>query len=158
MNRNLLLGFVVVLALLLGVPFLSALKRNAAPPPAPAPAAAPAAPAAAEEETPPAEPEPAIEYNEEAPPPPVPQNLTAQDLVGSAWEVNTQYGMIQVQLNGGGSAVASHPMAGTLSGNWRITGNQVVVKASFMNQTQTIRAQVCGTTLCVNGVPLRRLR
>jgi hypothetical protein len=159
MNKGLLVGFAVILVLLLGLPMMNTLKQNVGAPSATPASSEVAAPGSDEVAQPlaqlPPDPQPEMQAS---PPPPVPQMLTAQDLVGSAWEVNTQYGAIQVQLNAGGQATASHPMAGAMNGSWQVSGNQVVVTASFMNQTQRVVAQVCGTTLCVDGAPLRRLR
>lgn len=88
--------------------------------------------------------------------PTIPSGLP--DFTGSVWQVNTPYGPVQVQLNPGGQAIASHPMVGTVTGTWRQSGNQVFISASFMGQTYNIAADICGNTLCYQGRPITRLR
>ncbi len=89
-------------------------------------------------------------------PPAIPQG--PPDFTGTAWSIPTPYGVAQVSLNPGGQAVASHPMVGTITGNWRVQGNKIIATVSFMGQTQTVSADICGNTLCYNGQPLQRLR
>ncbi|MBP8129996.1 MAG: hypothetical protein KA184_10510 [Candidatus Hydrogenedentes bacterium] len=81
------------------------------------------------------------------PPPPAPpprrapqqpQGWNAQNLVGTAWAVGTQYGNFIVHLQPGGQAIASTPM-GTVVGNWRASGNNLTVSA--MGQSYTCRIQ-----------------
>ncbi len=166
MNKNLLIGFGVILAVVLGLPLLASVVRPSGSP------ASTAAPATAQtpEPTPP-----------QVTPQPTPnrqqqqhrqqknrgggqgrgggqRNMTAQDLVGTAWQVNTPEGQVQIQLQGGGNATASHPMLGTIPGKWQVQGNRVTATVSVMGQSHTISCQIRGNQLIYEGKPVRRLR
>jgi hypothetical protein len=78
--------------------------------------------------------------------------------VGTAWEVSSPYGPVQVEVGPNGQAVFNHPMVGALQGTWNMQGNKVNVSASFMGQTQSISATVKGSTLSAPGQNIRRLR
>ncbi len=160
MNRKILLVFFVIIGLLVGVPFLAVIKnqvvgsnnvQNANPSSQQSEGSSPKLMQT---------PMPNIPQQSSPPPQvamsPVPSG--PPDFTGSVWQVNTPYGPVQVQLNPGGQAVASHPMVGTVSGTWRQAGNQVFITASFMGQTYNISADVCGNTLCYQGKPITRLR
>jgi len=151
MNNKLLIGFFVALAVVLGLPLVSQVQRGA--PTAPA-----AVPVPAERVSPP------VPQQQPAPPPaPRPQAQaprlpTAADLVGTAWEMKTPEGAVQVQLNQGGQAIASHPMVGNLNATWRVSGSRLTVKATFMGQSQTVTCEIGPEALWYNGQPVRRLR
>lgn len=148
MNYKLLVGFLAVLAVVASLPLVAGLT-----PPASLPAPAETAPPPEAVHAPPAMPA------KEAPaPPPNPPGLNAQTLAGTAWEVGTEYGPVQVQLLPGGQVSASHALAGQLSGTWRVNGNQLVVQVSVEGKMETMRATIQGNTLVAEGQQIRRLR
>jgi len=159
MKRGLVIFF-IVLAIILGLPFLAGLKNQFS-------SSVPQTTSGTKTENPesPANSAPPVS-TPAVPPPQVPQMqyqvpVVPQgppDFTGTAWSIPTPYGVVQVSLNPGGQAVASHPMVGTITGNWRVQGNKIVATVSFMGQTQTLAAEICGNTLCYNGQPLQRLR
>jgi hypothetical protein len=147
-DKKLILGVALVLVFLLGFPLLpAALKALQSPPAASqdesgtfeAPGAAPAATQA----VPSALTAPA---------------LTAQNLVGSAWQIDTQYGPVTAYLNAGGVASATHPAFGALSGTWQVNGSALIVTANVLGQTQTIQCAISGTQVLYNGKPVQRLQ
>ncbi|HOK09163.1 MAG TPA: hypothetical protein PLT82_07345 [Candidatus Hydrogenedens sp.] len=162
MNRGLII-FIVILVLVIGVPILAGLKNQFLPTSTPS---APTTSKSNQQTTasnlepnpnklvppPTQEAIPQVQYQV----PQIPQG--PPDFTGTMWSVPTPYGMVQVSLNPGGQAVASHPMVGNITGNWRVQGNKIVATVSFMGQTQTVAADICGNTLCYNGQPLQRLR
>lgn len=159
MKRGLIIFF-VVLAIILGLPFLAGLKNQlSSNTPQPTSGtnsgnsenSTTSAPTVATPVVPPPQ-APQMQYQV----PVVPQG--PPDFTGTVWSIPTPYGVAQVSLNPGGQAVASHPMVGTITGNWRVQGNRIVATVSFMGQTQTLAADICGNTLCYNGQPLQRLR
>jgi len=155
LNKPLLFGFVgVILVLLLGLPLLSqinsgtggggAVTQDAGNASAPAPRSA--APAASTS-------------------PPV----TAASLENTAWQFNTERGMVTVQLLPGGRVVATPPPAlagmvqqmtgkSTLDGNWSLSGNNLTATVSAMGQTQTINAQVVDGTIQYDGQTATRVQ
>lgn len=160
-NKKLLVIFFIVLAIIVSVPFLAGLQKQLSSPsvnpatganpastssPPPTPSATPTIPSPAEAI--PSSP-PMVPYY--AQPGPI-------DFTGTVWNVPTPYGAVQVALNPGGQAVATHQMVGTVVGSWRVQGNQVIVSATFMGQTQTVAADICGNTLCFRGRPIPRIR
>lgn len=159
MKRGLVIFF-IVLAIILGLPFLAGLKNqfsgntsqatSSTKPESSGKSPNPAPPDSTPIVPPPQTPQ--TQYQA----PVVPQG--PPDFTGTAWSIPTPYGVVQVSLNPGGQAVASHPMVGTITGNWRVQGNKIVATVSFMGQTQTVAADICGNTLCYNGQPLQRLR
>ncbi len=148
MNYKLLVGFLAVLAIVASLPLVAGL-RSPASTPAPAETAPPP-------ETLPAP--PAIPANEAPAPPPSPPGLNAQTLTGTAWEVGTEYGPVQVQLLPGGQVSASHALAGQLNGTWRVNGNQLIAQVSVEGKMETMRATIQGDTLVAEGQQIRRLR
>ena len=171
-NPKILIGAIVLLLIVLTVPLLLNSNRGTAG--APAPTAAPAAPVA------PALPPPPPVNAAAAPPPPdypivyappprtIPQYeqqqiasgppLTAETLVGTAWEVSTPQGAVAIEIGPNGQATASHPLVGAIPGKWSINGNKVTASASFMGQSMSIQAEIQGSTLKVPGQNIRRLR
>lgn len=146
-DRKLILGVVLVLVLLLGFPLLPAAIKAVQ---SPGGSAAGTSPPASE----PSEPTPAPVASV-APAPPV---LNAQSLVGSAWQIDTQYGPVTAYLNAGGIATATHPAFGGLSGTWQVNGNALIVTANVLGQTQTIQCTISGTQVLYNGKPVQRLQ
>lgn len=161
MKRGLIIFF-IVLAVIVGIPFLAGLKNqfmgNAAQTSSGGITQSSAGVSTPDTSVstpvvPPPQQVPQMQYQA---PPVIPQG--PPDFTGTAWSIPTPYGVVQVSLNPGGQAVASHPMVGTITGNWRIQGNKIIATVSFMGQTQTVSADICGNTLCYNGQPLQRLR
>lgn len=168
MNTKVLIGVIVVLVIVLASPLLLKGFRSPAqpaptapqtPPPPPPPLPAP--------DTPPIAINYPITYQE--PPRTAPQYerqqtgsnlppLTAETLVGTAWEVNTPYGVVAVELAPNGVMIASHPMVGSIQGKWSANGKNVSGSASFMGQTVPLQATIDGNTLKANGQNVRRLR
>ncbi len=159
MKRGLIIFF-IVLAVILGLPFLAGLKNQLMSPASQTATPANTQGSGTQTSTQPTVSTPSVPTS----PPPqsqyqipvIPQG--PPDFTGTAWNVPTPYGVVQVSLNPGGQAVASHPMVGTITGNWRVQGNKLVATVSFMGQTQTVSADICGNTLCFNGQPLQRIR
>lgn len=172
MNKKLIIGGIVALVIILALPLLLNFLGQTAPAPEPqAPRAAPAPSRAlpAEEETPPTPPEPIVWEGTHEPPPPVtPQyqqrdaggqaELNAETLVGTAWEVPTPHGTVQIELGPNGQATASHPLVGSIPGNWQIRGNRVTASATFMGESVSIDATIQGNRLSVPGQNIRRVR
>lgn len=173
LNPKILIGAIVVIIIVLAAPLLLNANRSAAPVPAAAPAA-PAAPALPPPPPPPpadaaAAPAP-IDYPVVYAPPPrtIPQYeqqqiasgppLTAETLVGTAWEVTTPQGSVAIEIGPNGQATASHPLVGAIPGKWSVNGNKVTASASFMGQSMSIQAEIQGSTLKVPGQNIRRLR
>ncbi|MCX8063723.1 MAG: hypothetical protein N3G21_00940 [Candidatus Hydrogenedentes bacterium] len=155
MNRKVIIIFFVIVGGVIGVPFLAVIKNQLGenvPQPSTPPKVENNSPSLSQ--TPVEIPQTPI-----MPQPNIPAIPTGPpDFTGSVWQVNTPYGAVQVQLNPGGQAVASHPMVGTVMGTWRQSGYQVFITANFMGQTYNISADVCGNTLCYQGKPIMRLR
>ena len=159
MKRGLIIFF-VILAIILGLPFLAGLKNQFL-----SNTSQTTSGTKTKSSESPSNPTPTVSTQVSPPPqapqmqyqaPVVPQG--PPDFTGTVWSIPTPYGVAQVSLNPGGQAVASHPMVGTITGNWRVQGNRIVATVSFMGQTQTLAADICGNTLCYNGQPLQRLR
>jgi len=148
MNYKLLVGFLAVLAVVASLPLVARLTPPASPPApaetAPSPEAVSAPPTMPADEAP-------------APPPSRP-GLNAEPLGGTAWEVGTEYGPVQVQLLPGGQVSASHALAGQLNGTWRVNGNQLITQVSVEGKMETMRATIQGDTLVAEGQQIRRLR
>ncbi len=164
-----------MLVIVLAVPILLSSVRGATPAPA-----TPAVPAASAPAAPPLPPPPPTETT--TPPPPVdypivyappprtiPQYeqrqgapsgppLTAETLVGTAWEAASPYGPVMIELGPNGQATATHFMVGVITGNWSVTGNKVRASVSFMGQSMSMDAEIAGSTLKVQGQSIRRLR
>ncbi len=159
MKRGLII-FCIVLVIVLGLPLIAGLKNQFVGTTSPSTTggnvsglSTPTTPAPTISTPPVQTPQiPQMQYQA----PVVPQG--PPDFTGTAWSIPTPYGVVQVSLNPGGQAVASHPMVGTITGNWRMQGNRITATVSFMGQTQTVSADICGNTLCFNGQPLQRLR
>ena len=84
--------------------------------------------------------------------------LTAETLVGTAWQVGSPYGPVVFEVGANGQAIANHPMVGQLPATWRVQGDKVVVSASFMGQSMTIDAKIQGQTLVAPGQEIIRMR
>lgn len=155
MNKKILIVFLGAVIVIIGVPFLATLKQQLqGTPPSVANTQKPEVPS----------PTPTSNLLESPQPTSIPSQLPSPipmgppDFTGSVWQVNTPYGAVQVQLNPGGQAIASHPMVGTITGTWRQVGNQMFITANIMGQTYNISAEICGNTLCYQGRPITRLR
>lgn len=159
-----------MLVIVLAVPILLNSMRGASP--------APEAPAAPAPVTPPPPPlpetaaaPPPVDYPIVYAPPPrtIPQYeqrqgapsgppLTAETLVGTAWEAASPYGPVVIELGPNGQATATHSMVGVITGNWSVNGNKVRASVSFMGQSMSMDAEIKGSTLKVQGQSIRRLR
>ncbi|MGC8739354.1 MAG: hypothetical protein ACP5UA_12020 [Candidatus Hydrogenedens sp.] len=159
MKRGLIIFF-IVLAVILGLPLVAGLKNQLS-----SSTPQPASKTNTENSGVSSTPTPSVS-TPIVPPPQTPQTqyqapVVPQgppDFTGTAWSVPTPYGVVQVSLNPGGQAVASHPMVGNITGSWRVQGNKIVATVSYMGNNQTVSADICGNTLCFNGQPLQRLR
>ncbi len=161
MNKKVLIIFAAVLALALAMPLIAGLAG--APPPAPqessaleAPANTPTAPPTPAPQAPP----PQAQQPAYTPPPrpAAPFQFDANTLAGTGWQVNTPYGTVQIFLEPGGQLVATHPMVGQITGNWRVAGRQVTATISAFGQTQTIACEIRGDQLVYQGRPVQRIR
>ena len=85
-------------------------------------------------------------------------DLTAETLVGTAWQVASPYGPVAVEFGPNGQAVAIHSMIGQIPATWRVQGNKVVAKASAMGQNITIDATIQGQNLVAQGQNIMRVR
>lgn len=134
MNKNLLIAGGVVLALILILPLLAALKGMAfvGVDSAPAGASASGSPDAAIASAP-----------MQAP------LLTAENLVGSAWNVSGY----TINLGAGGVATAALPF-GQVQGTWSINGATITVRA--MNKTVT--GTISGDQILIDGKPATRVQ
>jgi|GEM_PF-1063946 hypothetical protein len=170
-NTKIAIGVVAaVLLLVLMLPFVLNSLRAPAPEPEPA-VVAPAPP------PPPPPPEAAAETREipdfpvlYSPPPRTPAQyetrqsqssgpaLTAETLVGTAWEAPSPYGPVTIELGPNGQAVAHHSMVGSVTGNWSVHGSKVRASVSFMGQSMSMDADIKGNNLQVQGRSLRKLR
>lgn len=158
-DKKFIVVLAVAVAVFLGLPLvLNAVKDGGASavggaeanPAASAPSASASAPAPALAAPPP-----------QPVPPPAPvgaSGLTASSLTGTAWEADTQYGAVQIQLNPGGQLSATHPMIGAIPGTWNVSGNQLSATASAMGQPLNINCEIRGASLIYRGKPLKRLR
>ncbi len=150
MNKGVIIGIVVVLAVVLALPFVARLGKDeegvdtkAA---SPARAASKPAPKSA-----PTRPQPI------APPRPIasPQ-LNAQNIVGSVWE----YEGYTLQFQGGGQAsvylpgMTPGPNVQGIPAKWSVTGAQLKIEA----MGQTIEAKISGNQLLGPEGPIRRVR
>ena len=188
MNQKVKIGAIVVVALAaaLALPVMHLTNKDAAPQQrasaTPAPTEAPIAPTAPTAPTAPPEPvpeqEPLIWEGTYAPPSkPVPQylqergskagaegkkdtgtDLTAETLVGTAWQVNTPQGAVTVEFGPNGQGSATHPLVGAIPATWRVQGNKVIATASFMGQSMTIDAVIQGQALTVHGQSIKKMR
>lgn len=175
-NPKVLIISIVVLVVALAVPILLNTMRASSPAPAPASSPAPAPVAPLPPPPPPAPAEtaetpPPADYPVVYAPPPrtIPQYeqrqsvpsgpaLTAETLVGTAWEAASPYGPVVIELGPNGQATATHSMVGTVTGSWHVNGSKVTATVSFMGQTMSMDAEIKGSTLKVNGQSVRRLR
>lgn len=108
MNKGLIIGFVIVLAVVLSYPFVTQIPRSGAPGGATAPSPAPeAAPVALE-----------------------PPLLNAGNLANSVWQVQG----FSVNLLPGGQASAMTPI-GQVKGTWQVNGANITISA--MGRTVT---------------------
>ncbi len=160
-NKTLIIVAVVVFVLFFGFPIaMKAMNKSAAPAAkaaaAPAPAARPAMPAPMQQ---PVMPAPQAYAPQEQPMAAMPaqQGLNAQTLVGTMWEAHLPQGTVKVQINGGGQAIASHPLVGQIPATWSVQGNMVMANASAFGQNISIAAEIRGNNLFMNGVALKRL-
>jgi hypothetical protein len=151
MNKQLLIGFGVVLAIGLVFPIVAATLKQYRMATAPAPQAAPGAP------------KPACD------PGSTPPLLTEANMIGSVWEVEPQKGIkVQVTLNPGGQAVAHSDnmlvkmMAGTdtLSGSWSVSGTKMHVSTNFQGKDVATDLNIVGDKVydpktCMQATRLR---
>ncbi|NLV46183.1 MAG: hypothetical protein GXY07_16975 [Candidatus Hydrogenedentes bacterium] len=169
MNPKILIGAIVVLVIVLAVPILLSSVRGTAPAPAASAPVAPPLPPPPPTET--TETPPPVDYPIVYAPPPrtIPQYeqrqggpsgppLTAETLVGTAWEAASPYGPVVIELGPNGQAVATHSMVGTITGKWSANGNKVTASVSFMGESMSLDAEISGSTLKVQGQSIRRLR
>jgi len=85
-------------------------------------------------------------------------DLTAETLVGTAWQVNSPYGPVAVEFGPNGQGVAVHQMIGQIPAKWRVQGNKVIANASAMGQSITIDATIQGQSLIAPGQQIIRVR
>lgn len=176
MDTKILIGFFGVLVLILAVPFVLTLMQNQGPnnpipdkpivggitPPSSPPPPPPTTTVSTDEllkDYPITYQEPPrtaaqFERGQASSLPP----LTPETLVGTAWEVSSQFGTVIIEIGPNGQAIANHPMVGSIVANWRVQGNKVIATATFMGQTMNIDATIEGNTLKVPGQTIRRLR
>lgn len=133
MNKTVLIVIGVVVALLLALPALSALKSGAGTATAPSASVgeAPAAEAS----------KPAVAVQ--------PPLLNAGNLVGSAWSVQG----ITINLGAGGVASAQTPI-GPVQGTWTVEGANLTVKA----MGRTAVGQISGDQILIDGQPIQRVQ
>lgn len=137
MNKGLLIGFGIVLAVILSYPFVMQMSANQGG--GARPAATGSAPTAGQSAPAPA---PAA-----APQPPL---LNAQNLVGTAWNVQG----FTVELQSGGVAQAAGTPLGTIRGTWSVSGSTFTVQA----MGRTVTAQISGDQILHDGKPIARVR
>ena len=150
-NKPLLIGFLVLLLIVVGVPMLAAFKQarvlmQATPPSGSSPTSAPAASSpsydagAAGGST-----------STGAPSPGGGVPLNAQTLAGTVWEVSG----FEIQLNPDGQAVAPRtPLGFGVTGTWTVSGNTLTVSALG----RSISCEIQGDQLVYQGKPIRRIR
>lgn len=139
MNKGLIIGFGIVLAVILSYPFVIQMGGNqpgGARPAAKPAASAPPAPASAPAAAPAAAPQPPL--------------LNAQNLVGTAWNVQG----FTVELLAGGVAQAAGTPLGTIRGNWSVSGSTFTVQA----MGRTVNAVISGDQILHDGKPIARVR
>ena len=188
MNQKITIGIVVVIALAaaLALPVMNSINKEASSQQqvssAPIPPLVSPTPPPSQPLPPPPPPQPAPvqeplvwEGTYEPPPKSIPQYqqqrqaggkpqkdagpaLTAETLVGTAWQVGSPYGHVVFEVGANGQAIANHPMVGQLPATWRVQGDKVVVSASFMGQSMTIDAKIQGQTLVAPGQEIIRMR
>jgi hypothetical protein len=126
-NKNILIGAAIVIALILALPLAAKLKQGGAGSDAgtPAPTSEPAGPTRAGQ---------APYWN-------------AGNLPGTSWVVSGY----TVNLQPGGVASASTPF-GQITGSWAVNGSTLNVKAAG----QEINAQISGDQILVDGTPAQR--
>jgi hypothetical protein len=161
-NNKLIIGVIVAVAAFLGAPFaMRALRPAAAPVAAAAPMAGQAAPAPyATPQNPgyaPAQPQ-AQQQQQLQQPQAGQQELNAQTLVGTLWEVRATQGTVKFQFGAGGQGFAIHPMAGQIPATWTCSGNAVNVTAAAFGQTLTLSALIQGRNLVGQGCSIHRLQ
>ena len=183
MNQKVILAILIVIGVIaaIGMPMLYNATRpapetmqQASLPPEPTPPEPTPPPP-----PPPVEPEPAPlvwEGTHEPPPRTLPQyrlrqqkggrskgddrdsQAKAAEFVGSAWQVDSPYGPITVELGANGQAVASHSMVGNIPASWRVQGDKLIANASVMGHNINIDAKIQNGNLVAPGQNIRRVR
>ncbi len=146
MNKNILIGFFVLLALFLLLPVIAQLVRTASGggaemggPPPPGPKAEPL--------------------------------LNATNLTGTAWNVKTPEMPIAVTvtLNSGGQAVATVPAlfapiarqqlgTDTLTGNWSVQGSKLIASVTFQGKGFQVECDIIGDKIYYNNKEIPRIQ
>ena len=146
MNKNILIGFFVLLALFLLLPVIAQLVRTASGggaemggPPPPGPKAEPL--------------------------------LNATNLTGTAWNVKTPEMPIAVTvtLNSGGQAVATVPAlfapiarqqlgTDTLTGSWSVQGSKLIASVTFQGKGFQVECDIIGDKIYYNNKEIPRIQ
>ncbi len=145
MNKNILIGFIVLLAIFLLLPVVAQLVRSTGGggelggPPPPGPKAEPM--------------------------------LNATNLIGSAWNVKTPEMPIAVTvtLNSGGQAVATVPPlfapiarqqlgTDTLTGNWSVQGNKLLASVNFQGKGFQVECEIIGDKIYYEDKEIKRIQ
>jgi hypothetical protein len=147
MNKEILIGFAVVLALLLVAPVVINLVRGGGQTAAPADT----------QEGPAFKKEPPL--------------LNESNLTGSAWEVRHPElpCAVTIYLNQGGQAVATVPalfrpiakkMLGTeqLAGTWSVSGDKLTASVQVQDKTQTVQCDISGDKLYFQNKEIPRVQ
>lgn len=162
MNKGLLIGFGVVVALVLAFPLLAAFVKQARESGGNA-GTGRAAPAQDERRPADARQEPRQPAPQPAAPAQAPM-LNAQNLVGTTWAVNTEMGRVLINLQAGGVAIAQHPLVQQLTGQdsiqgtWSVSGSQLHAAVTAMGQTQRIVCEIRGDRIFYQGQEIQRVR
>ncbi len=162
-NNKLVIGVIVAVAAFLGAPFVMRALRPApaayvATAAAPAGQTAPAPAAQNQAYNPAQQPAQAQQQQQWEQPQAATQELNAQTLVGTMWEVRATQGTVKFQFGAGGRGTATHSLAGDIPATWTCSGNQVNVTASAYGQTLTLSAIIQGQQLVAQNCSIHRLR
>ena len=104
-------------------------------------------------------------------PPPEPPKWNSSNLVGTAWEVKTKDlpVAVTITLNSGGQAVATVPamfapiarqMIGTdtLTGNWSVNGAKLIASVEFQGKKNEIACEIIGERIFAGDLEIKRVR
>ena len=88
-----------------------------------------------------------------------PPLLTEANLINTQWELNISGIKAKVTLLAGGKAVAetNSTMIGTIQGTWKVDGADLIVTATVMGQTKTMKLKISGSNILVDGKPVQKL-